>query len=117
MEHPDYPESLECGCICAGAMEENPRRAHERELYARRHDRFDKRKGWKKLESGSYLLKVDRYAILAFRRGDGWKLRVEHSRTKEFLWGTVTHPDIKTAKRAGLHALTAAKKVLKEEHA
>ena len=31
MQHPDYPETLHCGCICAGHMEEDVERARRRE--------------------------------------------------------------------------------------
>lgn len=35
MQHPDYPNVLRCGCICAGHMEEDLARAHRRETTLR----------------------------------------------------------------------------------
>lgn len=35
MRHPDYPETLNCGCICAGHMEEDVERARRRRVRPR----------------------------------------------------------------------------------
>jgi hypothetical protein len=36
MHHPEYPDTLDCGCICAGHMQGDPVAAREREANIKR---------------------------------------------------------------------------------
>ena len=73
MEHPEYPETLEVGCVCAERMEHdyvNPRR-RERELAseARRRHSWPKRR-WRTSAKGNLYLNTDGFNLTVFRRID-----------------------------------------------
>jgi len=75
MQHPDYPTILDCGCVCAGRMEENYAAASTRESdsknLAQRRARWLKRK-WKVSTNGNDYLKTDGFHIVVFARSGGW---------------------------------------------
>lgn len=75
MQHPDYPNILDCGCVCAGRMEENYAAASKRESdsknLAQRRARWLKRK-WKVSTNGNDYLKTDGFHIVVFARSGGW---------------------------------------------
>ncbi len=80
MEHPDYPERLACGCICAGHMEEDLVGARRRETRAQsaaqRRGRWLTRKGWRRSAKGNVHIGVDGYHITVFRGGSGFKAAI-----------------------------------------
>lgn len=73
MVHPDYPESLGCGCVCAGHMESDPDRARAREAAAKnrsaRRDRWLAR-DWKWTKKGNATLKVGDARVTVFQHRD-----------------------------------------------
>lgn len=75
MEHPNYPEALECGCVCAGKMEEDYSGAQKREEVvknaARRRSRWLARK-WKVSQSGNHYVKTDGFHIVVFQKSGAW---------------------------------------------
>lgn len=75
MQHPDYPEALDCGCVCAGKMEEDYTAARARETdlknAARRRANWLKRK-WKISQNGNHYLKTDGYHIVVFQKSGSW---------------------------------------------
>lgn len=75
MEHPNYPEALECGCVCAGEMEEDYSGAQKREAdvknAARRRSRWLARK-WKISQSGNHYVKTDGFHIVVFQKSGAW---------------------------------------------
>jgi len=75
MEHPNYPEVLGCGCVCAGRMEENYSGARKREAdvknAARRRTGWLMRK-WKLSQSGNRYVKTDGFRIVVFQKFGGW---------------------------------------------
>ena len=75
MEHTDYSEALDCGCVCAGKMEEDYTAAKARETdiknAARRKANWLKRK-WQISQSGNHYLKTDGYHIVVFQKSDSW---------------------------------------------
>jgi hypothetical protein len=79
MEHPNYPEVLECGCVCAGHMEEDPIGARRREQEFRnislRRRRWLTRE-WRTSYKGNSFLNVDGYNVVVFPAGNGWRYRI-----------------------------------------
>ena len=75
MHHPEYPHILECGCVCAGKMEEDYDAASKRETnsknLAQRRARWLTRK-WKVSQSGNHYLKTDGFHIVVFPKADRW---------------------------------------------
>lgn len=76
MEHPDYPETLHCGCICAGRMEENVERARRREASmknsARRRAVWPNRKAWRRSRQGNLAISDCGFHVTIFERDGGW---------------------------------------------
>ncbi|EIM26692.1 hypothetical protein [Microvirga lotononidis] len=71
MCHPDYPETLLCGGICAGHMEGDLARAEERDHRminaARRRANWLTRSGWKRSVKGNPTIRTDGYQVTVFR--------------------------------------------------
>lgn len=91
MEHPDYPDVLEVGCICAGHMEEDLSASRAREASMK--SRASKRKrwtsrAWKVSAKGNPYISADGFRITVYPRGGGWAAtiasidnsNVQHSR-------------------------------------
>jgi len=75
MEHPDYIGSLVVGCICAGNMEQDLRRAKDRESRVR--NRAGKRtkwvsRNWKTSAKGHRYLVADGYRTTVRQNPRGW---------------------------------------------
>lgn len=91
MEHPDYSEVLEVGCVCAGHMEDDlsASRAREASMKSRagKRSRWVSR-AWKISAKGNPYITADGYRITVYPRGEGWactvaaidRSRVQHSR-------------------------------------
>ena len=81
MEHPEYPESIEAGCICAGHMAGNPAAARQRERAAKhrigRRSRWLSRR-WRSSRSGGlYVNTREGLNVTVFRNSSGrWKARI-----------------------------------------
>ena len=74
-----YPHILECGCVCAGKMEEDYAAASKRESesknLAQRRARWLTRK-WKVSLSGNDYLKTDGFHIVVFPKDSGWSGKI-----------------------------------------
>lgn len=75
MQHPDYPQTLQAGCVCAGHMEGNLAASQEREASMR--NRAGKRtrwlsRQWKMSAKGNPNIKADGYRVTVYPRGGGW---------------------------------------------
>lgn len=112
MTHPEFPEPLRCGCICAGHMEQDRAAAvfRERELksVAARRQRWLKRT-WRTSHRGNEFLNVGDFNIAVFRSGR-WRFRIacrnEYSRHAGFARTSRKGFDDKdSAKLAALEAL------------
>lgn len=84
MQHPDYPERLGCGCICAGHMEDDYENAQSRERWM--HNVNARRKNWltrawRISRNGNSFLNVDGYNIVVFESGNGWGYRIAREGT------------------------------------
>jgi len=79
MEHQNYENVLEVGCVCAGNMEGNLVAAKHRETTMK--SRASKRKRWlsrkwKISAKGNPWLITDGYRITVYERGNGWAATV-----------------------------------------
>lgn len=79
MEHPDYPEVLQVGCVCAGHMEGDLAASRAREASMK--SRAAKRKrwttrAWKVSAKGNPNIKADGYRVTVYQRGGGWACTV-----------------------------------------
>jgi hypothetical protein len=76
LEHPDYPQVLRVGCICAMNMEGDyvgPRQREDRlKRRAMRKVSWPTRYGWRKSKNGNPWIKVGGWRVGVFRRGAGW---------------------------------------------
>lgn len=75
MEHPDYPNVLEVGCVCAGHMEGDVAASRAREASMK--SRAAKRKrwtsrAWKVSAKGNPHITSDGFRITVYPRGGGW---------------------------------------------
>jgi hypothetical protein len=81
MSHPDYADTLGCGCICAGYMEQDlvSARRREREFRNRCARRsYWLRRKWRVSARGNQYLNVDGFNVVVYPRrdgqGQGWRL-------------------------------------------
>lgn len=79
MEHPEYPDVLQVGCVCAGHMEGNLAASRAREASMK--GRAAKRKrwttrAWKVSVKGNPHITADGYRITVYPRGSGWACTV-----------------------------------------
>lgn len=116
MEHPDYPETLAVGCVCAEHMSEdyvNPR-AREKRLRtrARRRNSWDKR-SWNISQRGNSYLNTEGYNLTIFSGRDDegafYSLRVTNRVSGQSQQGNSRYQSEDEAKRAALDALFWAK--------
>jgi hypothetical protein len=109
MEHPDYPETLSCGCICAGHMEEDVVAAQRRESRAhssrQRRARWLGRQGWRLSVKGNRYIRVDGYRITVFKRDGGYKAVISRPATGFTHFGRRTFPTEAAAQLACFDAL------------
>lgn len=109
MEHPEYPETLECGCDCAGHMEGSPQKARDREVKVKnravRRENFPNRKAWKESRKGNPYIKVEGYFCVVARRLRGYSVGITPPGAEEPKWGDITYPDIRAAQMGCFDAI------------
>ena len=75
MEHPDYPETLIVGCVCAGHMEQDlvgaKRRDKKMRARARTRTNWLKRK-WKVSQKGNPWISANGYRVVIRRKQNRW---------------------------------------------
>lgn len=114
MEHPDYPESLAVGCVCAEHMEndyESPRR-REKALRnaAQRKRRWLSRK-WKISAKGNAYLNTDGLNITVFQKNPRlWGARIGDRATGRSVSSQRPHQTEDAAKLAAFDAMVFLKK-------
>jgi hypothetical protein len=78
MRHPDYPEVLDVGCVCAGKMEADPEDAKRRERdmknLARRRAKWLDR--WKVSANGKEWRRTPGYRVIIRNLIQGWTFKV-----------------------------------------
>lgn len=112
MEHPDYPNRLRVGCVCAEHMEQDYVRPRERESrmknIARRRKSWSCRI-WKISAQGNSYINTNGFNIAIFPRRGGWCVRIKNRSTAGEQLGKRTFPTIEEAKLRALDALIWAK--------
>jgi hypothetical protein len=110
MSHPDCPDALRCGCVCAGRMEEDPVRARKREFDFRstlaRRARWLSRK-WRRSRSGNPYLNANGFNVVVFPMRGGFGARVEHRWTAWQRLSQRVYPTESHAKLAAFDVLIA----------
>jgi|UPI000687FACC hypothetical protein len=113
MCHPDYPETLLCGCICAGHMEGNLARAEERDRRminaARRRANWLTRSGWHSSGKGNPTIRTDGYQVTVFRDGSKWGGVVAHRATNDRRFLPRSYPTVDEARLAAFDLLLMLK--------
>jgi hypothetical protein len=112
MEHPDYPDILGCGCVCAGHMEENPIGARTRENRLKARERRKQaltRRHWRMSASGNEFLNTDGYNIVVYQNGAVWGARVENRATGFCRFSKLPYQTADKAKLAALNVMLRAK--------
>lgn len=112
MEHSDYPETLGCGCICAGHMEDDYANAQERERWmhnvnARRSNWLTR--AWRTSRKGNDFLNTDGYNIVVFPGGAGWRFRIQDGGAEDVVAADRGFRSAKGAKLAAFDALVQVK--------
>ena len=115
MEHPNYPEIIVVGCMCAEHLEQDYVRPKEREERlkgaARRRKTLTTRK-WNLSAKGNRYLNTDSFNITVFQKGAGYRLSVSNRETGNAHWGRKDYPTEEAAKTAAFDALIWAKENL-----
>jgi hypothetical protein len=113
MTHPNYPDQLGCGCVCAGRMEENYEGARQRERALRnaasRKRRLLKR-NWKISGRGNPFINLDGYNLVIFPSVSGstqqsWGFRVTNRITNYSLTSRKPYPTEDAAKLRAFDAM------------
>jgi hypothetical protein len=79
MEHPDYPETIRARCDCAGAMEEDSKRACKREQTLKNSATrrgYWLQRTWRTSAKGNSYLNTDGFNIVIFKHSRGWTYRI-----------------------------------------
>lgn len=109
MEHPSYPNQLECGCDCAGYMEGNLKRAEsrDRELKNRatRRGKFPNLKGWKTSQRGNAYISKDGLHAVVTKNRNGYGVGVKHVGELEHTFGRKRFSTEREARLAAFDAM------------
>ena len=102
LEHPDYPDVLGVGSVCAENMEEDYTAARERETKAR--SLAERRARWMKTEwrtsrKGNPYINRQGFNIALYRVPRGWAYRIRE-RESERSWRGSGHASVDEAKLA-----------------
>lgn len=84
MQHPAYPETLCCGCVCAGHMESDYEGAKRRERVLRNASVRRRKwltRDWRLSRNGNPFLNADGYNVVVYQVGQGWGFRVSNRTT------------------------------------
>lgn len=112
MSHPDYPEPLRVGCICAGHMEGDYtvarlREAELRNLVFRRNNWLSRK--WRKSFYGNEYLNVGEFNIVVYAKGRAWGVMIKHRRTGQGVKSDDPYPTCEAAKLAGFDQMIKMK--------
>lgn len=113
MSHRRYPETLECGCICSGHMEEDLAGAETRnesiKSRIRKRTNSPKLKGWKLSAKGNPYINLDGFNIVVSKQQGYHKVGIKPVGDGKHLWGSRRYQDIDSAKRGAYDALAHIK--------
>lgn len=115
MQHPDHPEELAVGCVCAENMEQDYVRPREREkrlrTLARRRKTWERRQ-WKVSSKGNWFLNAEGYNLVIAPNGKNWRVIVSNRSSGASQAGRTAYERESDAKLAALTALLWAKEHL-----
>jgi hypothetical protein len=108
MRHPNYAGPLECGCICAGNMEQDLVAARQREhafvLKLTRRDRLLSRT-WRLSAQGNEYINAHGHNMVVFPYSNGWSARIEERVTGQGQQARHIYATDAAAKRAVVNEL------------
>jgi hypothetical protein len=79
MSHPDYPEQLGVGCVCAENMSEDrvgPKEREKRVANAAKRRSNWLTRTWRESRAGNSYLNVRGYNVVVYRTQGGWSFRI-----------------------------------------
>ena len=112
MEHPEYPDRLRVGCVCAEHMEQDYVRPRERENRMKNVARRRKSGScriWNISAQGNSYINTDGFNIVVFRSRGGWCIRITNRSTDKQQDGRRAFLTIEAAKLGAFDALIWAK--------
>jgi len=112
MEHPDHPETLAVGCICAEHMEDDYVRPREREkglrrLSGRRKSWADRT--WRISQNGNSYINTEGFNLVIYNRDDGFVVSVARRNSGKRQTGKQIYLTVADARASALKALLWAK--------
>jgi hypothetical protein len=118
MTHPDYPDELGVGIICAGHLEQDYAAAVERERLVRNASAQRARwlsREWRCSSRGNEYLKTrDGFHVVVFRKCHGWSGCVEYLETGVKVFARRAYPTSERAKLAAFDAMVILRKQIDE---
>jgi hypothetical protein len=119
VQHPEYPDTLAVGCVCAEHMEEDymrPRAREKRLRSAASRRRTWTTRQWRASEKGNPYLNTEGFNLTIFPYGAYWTVSVRNRANGKSRIGVKAHENKDAAKAAALNALLWAKEHLTEPH-
>ena len=117
MTHPDYFQTLDCGCDCAGHMEGDKKRAQIRDTVmkrtASRRQKFPDRKGWKISAKGNPHIKVDGFHCIVTQRANFFSVGITPPQSGKLTWGRKLYKTMREGKEGCFDAIEYMKKTSK----
>jgi hypothetical protein len=109
MEHADYPDALQVGCICAGHMQQDLAAARAREASMK--SRASKRKRWlsrtwRMSAKGNPTVKADGYRVTVYARGAGFGATIAPLDNSPVIHARKNYPTEEQAKLAAFDHIT-----------
>lgn len=119
MEHPDYPDTLDVGCVCAGNMEQDYHAARTREARFKQTKKRRQRwleQHWRTSASGNdYINTKDGFNVVIFRsRGVFWSGRIVHRPSGERMFARHRYRTAEQAKLAAFDGMLEMKHKMNE---
>jgi hypothetical protein len=117
MEHPLYSETLKCGCVCAGRMEEDYEGARQREKVLRNaasRKRNWLSRAWQQSGKGNPYINTDGYNIVVFQQRSSsmqaaWGFRITNRLTEAVALSGTPYSSANAAKLAAFDAMIRMK--------
>lgn len=112
MEHPSYPQTLGCGCVCAGHMEDDYEGARKREKTMRNAGARRRRwltRSWRTSHKGNPFLNTEGYNIVVYPTDWGWGFRVTNRESNRALSSRLPLPTLDAAKLRAFDAIILMK--------
>jgi hypothetical protein len=109
MQHDNYPDVLQIGCVCAGNMEGDLASARSRETSMQ--SRARKRKSWlsrnwRVSAKGNPWIKADGFRVTVYQRGAGWAATVAAADESSLQHSRRNYQTIDQAKLAAFDHIT-----------